>query len=139
MGLSSLPPMQFWNRCLLFFQQPSKYPQSTGPFLKYMEYGRVHKYTCFQILFFFGIFIVMNIKTISIAFPFMTFLCIPARLFLLPKFFSGWELTLLDGEEDDIDRWTEAKQDSVRGLKLEGGELNDRTGDASDQSAEVDA
>jgi uncharacterized integral membrane protein len=117
MGLSSLPPMQFWNRLLLFFQQPSKYPETT--YLKYMEAARVHKYTCFQLLFFFGIFVVMNIKTISIAFPFMTFLCIPARLYFLPLFFTGWELTLLDGEEDQIERWLEAKEESMRGLKVD--------------------
>jgi hypothetical protein len=128
MGLSSLPPMEFWNRILLFFQQPSKYPETH--YLKYMEAGRVHKYTCFQILFFFGIFTVMNVKTISIAFPFMTFCCIPGRLFLLPKFFAGWELTLLDGEEDQIERWLEAKDESIRSFKLE------QTGDVSDGAEE---
>jgi hypothetical protein len=115
MGLSSLPGIQFWNRFLLWFQQPSKYPQTV--FLKYMEPKRVHMYTIFQIFFFLGIFVVMNIKTISIAFPFMTFLCIPSRLFLLPKFFAGWELCLLDGEEDQIEEWLHAKAESMRGFE----------------------
>lgn len=47
----------------------------------------------------------------------MTFLCIPARLFLLPKFFAGWELCLLDGEEDNILAWEETKEESLRGFK----------------------
>jgi hypothetical protein len=83
-----------------------------------MEKGRVHKYTCFQIVFFLGVFVVMNIKTISIAFPFMTFLCIPTRLFFLPRFFQGWELLLLDGEEERIEEWIQAKNDSIRGFSF---------------------
>jgi hypothetical protein len=63
----------------------------------------------------------MNTKQISIGFPFMTFLCIPGRLFFLPKFFAGWELTLLDGEDEQIERWVQAKQDSIRGFKMEEG------------------
>ena len=62
--------------------------------------------------------LLQNIKAISIAFPFMTFLCIPARLFFLPKFFAGWELCLLDGEEDHIIAWAETKEDSIRGFKM---------------------
>jgi hypothetical protein len=125
MGLSSLPGIQFWNRFLLFFMQPSRYPETV--FLKYMESNRVHLYTCFQMVFFFGIFVVMNIKAISIAFPFMTFLCIPSRLFFLPKFFAGWELTLLDGEEDYIDEWVALKQESLRGFEgYEGGKAGDK-------------
>jgi hypothetical protein len=127
MGLSSLPGIEFWNRFLLFFQQPSRYPETV--FTKYMDKNRIHKYTCFQIVFFCGVFVVMNVKQISIAFPFMTFLCIPARLFFLPKFFAGWELTLLDGEEEQIERWVQAKQDSIRGLKMEEGATSEMSED----------
>ena len=116
MGLSSLPGIQFWNRFLLFFQQPSRYPETV--YTKYMEKGRIHKYTLLQMVFFCGVFGVMNVPTISIAFPFMTFLCIPARLFFLPKFFKGWELALLDGEDDAIEEWIGAKQDSIRGFSF---------------------
>ena len=131
MGLSSLPGIQFWNRFLLFFMQPSKYPEM--PFTKYMEKKRIHLYTCLQMLFFFGIFVVMNIPAISIAFPFMTFLCIPARLFFLPKVFAGWELCLLDGEEDNILAWEETKEESLRGFKL-----NDKTREVSEGGADDD-
>lgn len=116
MGLSSLPGIQFWNRFLLFIQQPSRYSETV--YTKYMDRARIHKYTLFQIVFFLGVFGVMNVKTISIAFPFMTFLCIPARLFLLPRFFHGWELCLLDGEDDHIKAWMAAKHDSVRGFSF---------------------
>lgn len=108
MGLSALPNIQFWQRILQFIRQPSLYDDT--PYNKYMTKARVHKYTLLQILFFTGVFVVQRIKVISIAFPFMTCLCIPARLFLFPKFFEGWELELLDGEDSHIDAWVAAKE-----------------------------
>lgn len=45
MGLSSLPKIQFWQRFLMFFQQPSKYP--SYPFTEWMQIPRIHKYTVF--------------------------------------------------------------------------------------------
>jgi uncharacterized integral membrane protein len=123
MGLSSLPGIEFWNRFLLWFQQPSKYPQTV--FTKYMEKKRIHLYTILQIVFFLGIFVVMNTPGASIVFPFMTFLCIPARLFLLPRFFAGWELLLLDGDSDKIEEWVDAKVESIRGFEAH---KNDQTG-----------
>ena len=111
MGLSSLPNIQFWNRFLLFFQQPSKYPET--PYTKYMTKSRIHMYTVIQMIFFFLVFALMNIKAIAIIFPFMTFCCIPARLFLLPRFFEGWELVLLDGEDEQMGAWIAAKESSL--------------------------
>ena len=108
MGLSSLPGIQFWNRILLFFKQPSLYPET--PYTKYIEKKRIHLYTVLQIVFFCGIFIVQNTKSIAIIFPFMTLLCIPGRLFLLPKFLEGWELLLLDGDNEDIEEWVALKE-----------------------------
>ena len=86
--------------------------------------------------FFFGIFTVMNVKTISIAFPFMTLLCIPARMYFMPMFFEGWELNLLDGDDDKIKEWTVAKEESTRALAMdeESGENS-----SADDDNEVDA
>jgi len=122
MGLSSLPGIEFWNRCLLWFQQPSKYPETV--FIKYMETKRIHYFTLWQCVFFSGIFVIMNTPGASIIFPFMTFLCLPARLFFLPKFFAGWELLVLDGDQDKIEEWVNAKVESMRGFD----EKNDQTG-----------
>ncbi|KAL3908302.1 MAG: hypothetical protein SGPRY_009851 [Prymnesium sp.] len=113
MGLSSLPNIQFWNRFLMFFMQPSKYPKK-NMYNKYMTAGRIHMFTCLEICFFCGVFCVMNIKAISIAFPFMTMLCIPGRLFLLPRFFEGWELVLLDGDDEEIAEWVNAREASYK-------------------------
>uniref|UniRef100_A0A7R9WXV3 Bicarbonate transporter-like transmembrane domain-containing protein n=1 Tax=Craspedostauros australis TaxID=1486917 RepID=A0A7R9WXV3_9STRA len=112
MGLSSLPNIQFWNRFLLFFQQPSKYAKNC--YTEHMEKRRIHMYTILQIGFFALVFLVQNLKAIAIIFPLMTLLCIPARLYLLPYFFEGWELLLLDGEDESIEQWAEAKEQSVR-------------------------
>jgi hypothetical protein len=140
MGLSSLPKIQFWNRFLMFFQQPAMYP--SYPFTDWMKPARIHKYTCFQIFFFGLVFFVQNYKKISIIFPLMTLLCIPARLFLLPRIFENWELCVLDDEEDMIEEWIEAKEQSIRDFnaKTEGADVSTAGGDSAvdDNSAEED-
>lgn len=112
MGLSSMPSIQFWNRFMLFFQQPARYPETV--YTRYMTKARIHKYTIIQIVFFLLVFTVQNVKQIAIVFPLMTFLCIPARLFLMPRFFEGWEILLLDGEDEQIDEWVRAKEEATR-------------------------
>jgi hypothetical protein len=131
MGLSSLPKIQFWQRFLMFFQQPSKYP--SYPFTEWMKATRIHKYTLFQIFFFGLIFFVQNYKKISIIFPLMTLLCIPARLYFFPKFFENWELCLLDDEEDVIAEWIEAKEESIRNFEAQ------KDGNATSGNSEVSA
>ena len=95
-------------------------------------------------MFFFGlIFFVQNYKKIAIAFPFMTLLCIPARLFFLPKIFENWELCLLDDEDDIIEEWIEAKEESIRNFqnKTEGAEVSTVGGNSeivNDESDEAE-
>jgi hypothetical protein len=115
MGLSALPNMQFWNRFLLFFQQPSKYPETV--YTMYMSKARIHKYTLMEIFFFALVFLVQNIEKVAIIFPLMTLLCIPARLYFLPRFFEGWELLLLDGEDEQIKQWVEAKENHIEKMR----------------------
>lgn len=117
MGLSSMPGIQFWQRFLLFFQQPSKYAET--PYTKYVDTSRIHLYTFLQIIFFAGVFVVQNTKAIAIIFPFMTMLCIPGRLFVLPRFMKGWELLLLDGDAEDIDEWVALREGGLAQGKTE--------------------
>ena len=118
-----MPGLQFWQRILLLFKQPSIYPET--PYTKYMKPSRIHLYTFFQILFFLGVFLVQNFRAVAIIFPFTTLMCIPGRLFLLPKFFEGWELLLLDGDFEDIDDWMEKKEKSLIGdMDEESGPIN---------------
>ena len=124
MGLSSLGGLQFWLRIKFFFMHPSQQPETV--YTKYVKKSRIHLYTVLQIVFFAGVFLVQNIKVISIAFPFMTLLCIPARLYFLPRFMEGWELVLLDGDDEQIEEWVEAKEDSVKAFNLEEGSSSER-------------
>jgi hypothetical protein len=114
MGLAALPSMQFWNRLLLWLQQPSKYPKSV--YVEFMEKKRIHLYTVIELFFFGLVFMVQNIPTIAIAFPLMTLLCIPGRTMLLPRFFEGWELCLLDGDDTEIDEWLRLKRQAEGSL-----------------------
>ncbi|KAL7577117.1 hypothetical protein ACA910_019719 [Epithemia clementina (nom. ined.)] len=116
MGLSALPAMQFWNRFLLFLQQPSRYPDTV--FTRYMDKSRIHMYTLWQILFFGLVFFVQNMSAISIIFPFMTLLCIPARLSFLPHFLEGWELLLLDGDDLEIKEWEDKKRAAMHSIRF---------------------
>ena len=67
----------------------------------------------------------------------MTFLCIPARMFLLPRFFEGWELNLLDGEDDEIEEWLTLKK--ALDKKNEMGDTSRLSSEADDVAKEVDA
>ena len=111
MGLAALPGIQFWNRLLNIIRQPSLYPDT--PYTKFISSWRVHMYTIIQTVFFAGVFTVQNFKKIAIVFPFMTLMCIPGRLYLLPRFFSGWELALLDGSDEDIAAVMQAKEEEA--------------------------
>jgi uncharacterized integral membrane protein len=104
-----------------------------------MSKARIHKYTLIQIFFFALVFIVQNFKAIAIVFPLMTLLCIPARLYFLPRFFEGWELMLLDGEDEQIREWEEAKQQSMLSSdELRVGTKHDMKVDDGDDDASSD-
>ena len=111
MGVSALPGIQFWNRLLLFFQQPGKCHEN--PYTKYMDKGCIHLFTLFQMGFFAHVVVVQNIKAVAVVFPMMTFISIPARTHLLPRFFQGWELVLMDGDIFEIQEWNDKKADLV--------------------------
>jgi len=116
MGISVLSTIEFWQRFLLFFQQPSKYPEA--PWTSHIEHWRIHVFTIIQIIFFGLVLLVQNLEMISIGFPLMTWFCLPARLYLLPMFFEGWELLLLDGEDIKIKKWLKKKAKVARQAHL---------------------
>lgn len=116
MGLVALPAQQFWQRFLLFFQQPSKIDSS--PYTDNIPIGRIHKYTAIQLVMFALLYAVKNVKAISIGFPLFILLCIPVRLYLLPKIFDQDELTLLDGTPEQIEKWVRASDNFVRGTDM---------------------
>ena len=91
-------------------------------------------FTIIQLCFFAGVFMVQNTKSIAIAFPFMMLMCIPGRLYLLPKIFENWELLLLDGEEEEIEHWIQQKENIGETVHIE---PDDGSGD--EQDAEINS
>jgi len=102
MGIVSLGTNQFFGRILLFFKQPSRYGETGESFSIHMKPTRIHIFTAIQLFLFVGLYVVKAIKLIAIAFPIVIALCIPIRLYVLPKWFTADELTLLDGDDDEI-------------------------------------
>ena len=112
MGLVALPGQQLWQRILLLFQQPARIAET--PYAKYVKpLKRVHLFTAIQLFFFALLYAVKSFKTIAIAFPIMILLCIPVRMYLLPKIFSNDELVLLDGSPEEIEEWILTKTKGV--------------------------
>jgi hypothetical protein len=87
----------------MIFMQPSQYPKE--PYAKHISPRRIHMYTTIQVLLFALLYVIKSIHEIAIAFPIIIALCIPIRLYLLPKFFNDFELILLDSEDSEIDEW----------------------------------
>jgi len=102
MGLVSLGTNEFYGRILLFFKEPKRYGETGDPFAVRMSAGRIHLFTGIQLLLFVILYIVKAIKVIAIAFPIVIALCIPIRLYVLPKIFTPHELVLIDGNDDEI-------------------------------------
>lgn len=103
MGLVSLGSNQFWGRMLMLFMQPSKYP--VQPYTQYMKAKKMHLFTSIQLFFFALLYTVKSIKTIAIAFPLCIALCIPIRLYVLPKIFTRDELILIDSDPQTVKIW----------------------------------
>jgi HCO3- transporter family len=112
LGLSYLPDIQFWNRIMLFFQQPSRYPVT--PYTKYIARSRIHRFTLIQLVLFACLSALQHFPRTSVAvfFPLMVLLCIPVRLYVLPRYFEGWEMVLLDGTEDEVKEWVRMREEA---------------------------
>lgn len=103
MGLVSLGTNSFWNRICMFFMQPSKYPLE--PYTVHMKPRRMHYFTLIQLGLFALLFVVKAIKAIAIAFPLVIALCIPIRLYILPRIFTEEELVMIDSDDQTIMAW----------------------------------
>jgi len=100
MGISSLGGVEGWLRFKMLFMQPSRMPES--PYTKYVPHKRMHCFTLIQAVIFVGLIVCRSIYRVAIAFPLIILMCIPFRLYVLPKLFTKEELILLDGEGDVI-------------------------------------
>ena len=100
MGITSLGSNQFWERFQMLFMQPSKYPSTC--YTDHVSPQKMHIFTGIQLALFLTLYIIKSIKTIAIAFPVIIAICIPIRMYVLPKIFGKDELEFLDGDDDKI-------------------------------------
>ena len=80
--------------------QPSRYPKR--PHTQHVERRAMHKLTCIQLCVFVLLYVVKTIKAIAIAFPLIIALCVPLRLWALPRLFTPEQLLFLDGDDEAI-------------------------------------
>ena len=78
MGVASLNGLQMFDRLCLFFM-PKKY-QPDLTYLRRVPISRVHLFTTIQLLSLAGLWIVKDIKSISILFPIMVSFILPNTL-----------------------------------------------------------
>ena len=93
MGVASLNGLQMWDRLCLFFM-PGKY-QPDLTYLRRVPLSRVHLFTIIQVSLLVGLWIIKDIKAISILFPIMLMVMMAIRK-LLEFIFSEYELRILD-------------------------------------------
>jgi hypothetical protein len=108
MGLASLGTNQFFQRFLMFFMQPSRFPKE--PFTQYMRPGRMHYFTLIQIGMFMLLLVFRSVKVIAIAFPIVIKACIPVRMYLLPRIFTSEELIMIDTDDLIVREYLEYKE-----------------------------
>mmetsp|Transcript_17354 Transcript_17354/g.32388 ORF Transcript_17354/g.32388 Transcript_17354/m.32388 type:complete len:653 (+) Transcript_17354:673-2631(+) len=111
MGLVSLGTNQFWGRLMTIFMQPSRYPQE--PHVQHVPTRKMHRYTLLQLWLFGVLYAVKAIKPVAIGFPIIIALCIPFRIYILPKLFTEEELIMLDSDDETVQAWLHAKEKLV--------------------------
>jgi len=134
MGVTALTGNQFWERIkmLLMETTSAKYPKR--PYTEYLPRNKMNLMTYIQLGCFVLLYGVKSVKQIAIAFPIVIALCLPVRLYLLPKLFTKDELTLLDGEDEDI-KAVIAKRDTKRGIDLPDEEVSKHDPSAADNGS----
>lgn len=95
----------------MFFMQPDRYPLE--PFTVHMKPRRMHLYTLIQLALFTLLYVVKAIKTIAIVFPLIIALCIPFRLYVLPRIFTKEELVMIDSDDATIKAWLVAHPEEM--------------------------
>ena len=78
----------------------------------------MHKYTLIQLFLFVLLYVIQVISAIAIVFPIVIKICIPIRMYLLPKYFTEAELIMLDGEDEEIEAWIKANAPVNDGVSI---------------------
>ncbi|KAH7314449.1 hypothetical protein KP509_21G003300 [Ceratopteris richardii] len=103
MAIDSLPGNQFWGRILLLFASASRrykaFEQTHVSFLESVPYNTIAIFTSLQLFYLLACFSVTWIPLAGVLFPLLIMLLVPARQYLLPKFFKIQHLQELDAAE----------------------------------------
>eukprot|EP00253_Pinus_taeda_P000965 PITA_00965 len=103
MAIESLPGNQFWERILLLLTAPSRrykvLEQSHASFVETVPFKIIVLFTVFQTCYLLVCFGITWIPIAGVLFPLLIMLLVPARQYVLPKFFKGAHLQELDAAE----------------------------------------
>ncbi|GAQ87198.1 anion exchanger family protein [Klebsormidium nitens] len=103
MALESLPGSQFWDRCLWSFtSRPHRMrllQKEHPPYLEVVPFRTIVAFTLFQVVYTAAVYGITWIPIAGILFPIPIMLLVPARRFLLPRFFSPGDLRELDAAQ----------------------------------------
>lgn len=106
LGFGTLDGNGLWDRSLLLFTQPEKYPPNH--YVRRVGIKRIHLYTLIQVLLLVFLWFVKSnfyiggnpVFNTGLLFPFVIAMFIPFRLFVLPRIFRPAELHALSMEEE---------------------------------------
>ncbi|KAI3408626.1 uncharacterized protein J3R85_020192 [Psidium guajava] len=103
MAIESLPGNQFWERILLLFTAPSRrykvLEEYHATFVETVPFKAIVTFTLFQTMYLLICFGLTWVPIAGVMFPLMIMLLVPARQYILPKFFKGVHLQDLDAAE----------------------------------------
>ncbi|KAM7275214.1 hypothetical protein ACFE04_017080 [Oxalis oulophora] len=103
MAIESLPGNQFWERILLLFTAPSRrykvLEDNHATFVETVPFKAIATFTIFQTAYLLVCFGLTWVPIAGVMFPLMIMLLVPARQYLLPKFFKAAHLHDLDAAE----------------------------------------
>ncbi|GAY44901.1 hypothetical protein CUMW_085430 [Citrus unshiu] len=103
MAIESLPGNQFWERILLLFTAPSRrykvLEEYHATFVETVPFKTIAMFTIFQTIYLLICFGLTWVPIAGVMFPLMIMLLVPARQYILPKFFKGVHLQDLDAAE----------------------------------------
>ncbi|KAI5078827.1 hypothetical protein GOP47_0006880 [Adiantum capillus-veneris] len=103
MAIDSLPGNQFWERLLLLLTGASRrykaFEQSHASFLEAVPFKTIALFTSLQLVYLLACFSITWIPVAGVLFPLLIMLLVPARQYVLPKFFKGQHLQELDAAE----------------------------------------
>lgn len=130
MAIENLPGNQFWERILLLFTAPSRrykvLEENHATFIETVPFKSIAAFTLFQTVYLLLCFGITWIPIAGVLFPLLIMLLVPARQYLLPKFFKAVHLQDLDAAEyEEAPAISYNMTFEERAIDIDGGEILD--------------